>query len=89
MAFYKDSKYLVDTSPDEDYWNSRYLPGEEVPVSGIYICTRCKKEVTCNKGDPFPPNDHGHSSSSRSRILAKMLEEPKWKLIIKTNTMGA
>lgn len=29
--------------------------GQKVQVSGIYKCSKCKNEVTCVKGEPFPP----------------------------------
>lgn len=29
--------------------------GEIVPQSGIYKCSVCKNEVTCVKGERFPP----------------------------------
>jgi hypothetical protein len=30
-------------------------PGSTVPRSGIYFCIICNHEVTCVKGEPFPP----------------------------------
>ncbi|MBM4395606.1 MAG: hypothetical protein FJ087_07945 [Deltaproteobacteria bacterium] len=30
-------------------------PGETVPESGIYKCIWCGNEVTCVKGEVFPP----------------------------------
>ena len=32
-----------------------YKSGEKVQQSGIYKCSKCKNEVTCVKGEPFPP----------------------------------
>jgi hypothetical protein len=32
-----------------------YKSGQKVPQSGIYRCVRCNNEVTCVKGEPFPP----------------------------------
>lgn len=32
-----------------------YKSGQIVPQSGIYKCTNCNNEVTCVKGEPFPP----------------------------------
>lgn len=32
-----------------------HRPGETVPISGIYACTGCRNEVTCVRGEPFPP----------------------------------
>ncbi|VTS03848.1 Uncharacterized protein OS=Burkholderia pseudomallei MSHR2990 GN=Y046_2082 PE=4 SV=1: YjzC [Gemmata massiliana] len=40
-----------------------YKPGEQVPCSGIYRVTHDTRhtqphEVTCVKGEPFPPCNH-------------------------------
>ena len=32
-----------------------YTSGEIVPQSGIYKCTNCGNEITCVKGERFPP----------------------------------
>lgn len=29
--------------------------GEIVKISGIYECNKCHNQVTCVKGEPFPP----------------------------------
>lgn len=36
-----------------------YKSGEIVPVSGIYYDLESKSEVTCVKGEPFPPSSEG------------------------------
>ncbi|MCE2009028.1 MULTISPECIES: protein L [Enterobacter] len=56
-------QFLQRVEGDKERWTSQYNPGDTVPVSGIYRCTVCGKEVTSNKDDPFPPqNHHQHSS---------------------------
>jgi len=40
------------------WWKETYSPGKIVPVSGIYKCTVCDKEIASNKDDPFPPQSH-------------------------------
>lgn len=56
-----------------------YGIGDEVPVSGIYRCRNCGKEITSNQGDKFPPqNTHQHPQAGPVR----------WRLIIWTNTSG-
>jgi len=37
--------------------------GEIVEVSGIYKCTSCGNEVTCVKGERFPPCSKCHGST--------------------------
>lgn len=37
-----------------------YKSGQTVPQSGIYKCSICKNEVTCVKGEPFPPCHAGN-----------------------------
>ncbi|OCG58317.1 hypothetical protein A9G37_06910 [Gilliamella sp. GillExp13] len=62
---------------EKKIWLTKYSPGTTVQVSGIYKCTECNKEVTCNKDDPFPPpKDHEH------------IKETKWKLIVEADTKG-
>lgn len=80
MAWYLNLDNLKKTGkPDNDWWTHVYTPGSTVPVSGIYKCTGCRKEVTCNEDDPFPPqNHHQHPGSSPIR----------WELIVRTNTNG-
>ncbi|WP_447870352.1 protein L [Serratia fonticola] len=81
MAAYTNEtkKHLTLVSGDNERWKSTYGPGKEVPVSGIYRCTVCGKEITSNKSDPFPPQNH-HQHSSNKDI--------SWQLIIRTDTAG-
>lgn len=88
MAMYKNNEYLTLTNSNEEYWDKEYSSGEEVPVSGIYRCTDCGEEVTCNKGDVFPPNDHAHSKAVSFLSRLKDKSSKKWMLIIQTNTTG-
>lgn len=81
MAFFINKDYLKKDFDfiDEKFWKNLYSPGQEVKVSGIYICTECQKEITSNKGDPFPPPNIYHD---HDKI------DIKWKLIVRTNTNG-
>ena len=73
---------FVTAKGHEERWTKRYSPGEKVPVSGIYRCIACKKEVTSNaqNDDRFPPPSH-HSHPN--------LAATKWQLIVRTNTDGS
>lgn len=77
MAWYIDKK-LVRAAAHKPHWDQIHSPGEEVPMSGIYRCQKCGKEVTCNKSDPFPPqNKHQHGDCSTPIA---------WKLLVRTET---
>lgn len=80
MAWYKSSEHLVQSTTGVDHWKKTYGPGDDVPVSGIYICLGCTREITSNSPDKFPPqNRHQHEFTDG---------EIEWKLIVRTNTQG-
>lgn len=80
MAWYTENSAIVKAKPENKWWNETYAPNDKVPVSGIYKCTGCKLEITSNKGDPFPSQNHHQHPVSTGSI--------KWKLIVRTNTNG-
>jgi len=80
MSFKIGSSIIDSVNSNKTHWQSTYGPGNEVPISGIYRCIGCKKEITSNKGDPFPPQNHHQHPSSQGEV--------KWKLNIRTNTDG-
>lgn len=80
MAWWTDASALTKSDGSGDHWKTSYSPGATVAVSGIYRCVGCKKEITSNKGDPFPPQNHHQHSTSQGAI--------KWKLNVRTNTDG-
>ena len=80
MSWFIDTSVLSKGKPENDWWKKDYGPAETVPTSGIYRCLGCKKEVTSNEGDPFPPQNHHQHSVAQGRI--------RWKLNVRTNTDG-
>jgi len=81
MAWYAELTNIHLTGkPGNSWWTHYYGPSQDVPVSGIYKCRHCKREVTCNFGDIFPPQNHHQHPSS--------LGEISWELIVRTNTSG-
>ena len=77
MAWFIDSDRVKRSTKTElKHWNDVHRPGEEIPHSGIYFCTGCNKEIACNEGDPFPPQNHSQHSHSAPPI--------RWKLLVKT-----
>lgn len=82
MALYSPStrKYLLETNqPGNSHWKTTYRPGDTVPKSGIYRCVNCGDEITSNKGDPFPPQNHAQHPCA---------EKIAWQLIVLTQTKG-
>jgi hypothetical protein len=82
MAGYtsQTEKYLQSVAHSKEWWTDSYTIGDTVPVSGIYKCQGCNKEITSNEGDPFPPqNKHQHTA---------LQGEVVWKLIVRTDTKG-
>lgn len=84
MAWFANDKVVLKVgaaAAAAPRWNLVHKPGETVPLSGIYCCTACKKEVTSNKDDPFPTQNH-HQHDPR-------LGDIGWKMIVRTNTEGS
>lgn len=74
-------KYLHELNSSKEWWVTTYYPADIFPVSGIYRCKGCGKEITSNKDDKFPPqNRHQHSDIGDHSI--------RWQLIVRTDTNG-
>jgi len=72
MAYYVPStkKYLVEAQePDGSVWRKLFHPATECPASGIYRCANCGDEVTCNKGDRLPPQNHSQHTTTEKNIM--------------------
>lgn len=80
MSWHISTSTLVAGDGAREHWQKTYGPSDTVPVSGIYRCTGCKREITSNAGDPFPAQNKHQHSSSQGAI--------RWKLNVRTNTDG-
>jgi hypothetical protein len=80
MSSYTSNSVLKKVDGSKEWWTTEYDPGDEVPVSGIYRCLGCNREVTSNYKDPFPPQNHHQHSAGQGKI--------RWKLNVRTNTSG-
>lgn len=80
MSWYTEKSWLTKVGGDKEWWTTTYNPADEVPISGIYRCLGCRKEVTSNKRDIFPPQNHHQHSEAQGKI--------RWKLNVRTNTEG-
>lgn len=79
MAWYTEAAHLQAEKVTQ-VWTDTHGPAEKVQASGIYRCKGCKREVTCNKNDPFPPQSHHQHAPHEGDI--------RWKLIVRANTDG-
>jgi hypothetical protein len=80
MSWYIDSSRLTKSDGKGEWWTTTYDPGDNVPVSGIYRCVGCHREITSNAHDPFPAQNHHQHSQEQGRI--------RWRLNVRTNTEG-
>ncbi|CAH0181687.1 protein L [Stenotrophomonas lactitubi] len=81
MAWHTSTSVLLQVNATNEWWNTVYSPGDTVQVSGIYRCLGCKREITSNQRDPFPPQSHHQHAPQQGAI--------RWKLNVRTNTEGA
>jgi hypothetical protein len=72
MALYKYQQYLEKS--ESESFDKIYSPGSAVPLSGIYRCQGCDREIASNEGDPFPPQNHHQHSTSQGDI--------RWRLAV-------
>lgn len=80
MAYYTDNSSFDKITNPSETWGKIFGPADTVPASGIYRCIGCKKEVTSNKGDKFPPQNHHQHSAAAGEV--------RWKMNVWTNTEG-
>jgi len=80
MAWYTKESSLALSDGSGAHWKTVYGPANKVPVSGIYKCPGCKKEITSNEGDLFPPQNHHQHTATQGTV--------RWKLIVRTDTEG-
>ena len=80
MSWWTDNSALTKSNGKGEWWTTTYHPGDEVPVSGIYRCLGCKKEITSNNPDPVPPQNHHQHTQAQGSI--------RWRLNVRTNTKG-
>lgn len=81
MSWWIDNSVLAKGDANSGHWKGEYDPGDTVPVSGIYRCIGCTREITSNAKDPFPPQNHHQHTTAQGKV--------KWKLNIRSNTNGS
>jgi hypothetical protein len=72
MAIYKYAEYL--TKSEEAVYDNVCKPGTVAPLSGIYRCMGCHREVASNQIQPLPPQNHHQHTEGQGDI--------RWRLIV-------
>lgn len=80
MSWTISTSVVGEGDPTQAHWKDVYGPGERVPVSGIYRCPGCRREVAANQRDPFPPQNHHQHKANEGDI--------RWRLNVRANTVG-
>lgn len=80
MAWYNDGTNLTKTTSTHERWTKVYAVGEVAPVSGIYRCPGCGKEIAHNQDTKLPPQNHHQHQPGQGVV--------RWKLIVRSNTKG-
>ena len=72
MAIYKYNFYL--TSNSNNTFDMTYVPGAMTPVSGVYRCHVCGREIVSEENRPLPPQNHHQHAYNLGPI--------RWQLIV-------
>lgn len=73
-----DQVVAVPTILGGSPWTTLYEISDTVPLSGIYRCHGCGDEITCNRDDGFPPQNHHQHPDPAVPV--------QWQLIVSTKT---
>lgn len=80
-GYVEGQSVLRNVEPKNEWWRTTYHPGNTVPVSGIFRCVGCGREDCCNKGDPFPPQNHHQHTVAQGAI--------RWRLNVRAEHVSA
>ncbi|HVY19512.1 MAG TPA: hypothetical protein VHA70_05475 [Bauldia sp.] len=72
MATYKHKNILNQS--DSDAFDNLHKPGTTAPLSGIYRCHGCGREVASNQDQPLPPQNHHQHKPAQGEI--------RWRLAV-------
>lgn len=72
MAVYKYAYYLGQSQ--ETYYDHVHSPGTQSPLSGIYRCEGCGREVVSEHPKLLPPQSHHQHTVDQGNI--------RWRLIV-------
>jgi hypothetical protein len=78
MAWYSEKSILKKSDGNKTWWMNDYSPSDKVPISGIYRCLGCNREIASNENDSFPPQNHHQHTKEQGEI--------RWKLNVRTES---
>jgi hypothetical protein len=71
MALYLYSTYINKANPNSVF-DEKHKPGAVTPLSGIYRCVNCHREIVHTHEKPLPPQNH-HQHPNATPILWQLL----------------
>ena len=76
MALYKNPKVVIQNSDKafDEIWEPGQTPGHP----GIYRCLGCGKEITSNKDNTLPPQNHHQHTATQGKI--------RWQMVVYAQT---
>jgi hypothetical protein len=74
MALYKNPNFIGYS--DHAAFDGEHSPGIPAPLSGIYRCMGCGREVVSLKDDSLPPQNHHQHSPGRYAVAANCVCGP-------------
>ena len=72
MALYKYPQVLELLN--DPIFDQLYVPSATTPLSGIYRCQACGREITSVKSYPLPPQNHHQHTVTQGPI--------QWRLVV-------
>lgn len=72
MALYKHKKFLGPSG--HEAFDREYPPGTPAPMTGIYRCMGCRREIIAEQPQELPPASHHCHSVMQGTI--------RWRLIV-------
>lgn len=69
MAAITSESVINAVQPLQAHWTQHYEPGEQAPVTGIYRCVGCTREIAANAGDVFPSHDQNALCGAKTQDL--------------------
>ena len=71
MALFKDSLHVKKS--DDNAFDSLQNPGSITPLSAIYRCAACGREIVSEQNKPLPPQNHHQHAVGAGAIRWQML----------------
>jgi hypothetical protein len=71
MALYKNDQFVKQTTDAQ--FDTVHQPGSATPLSAIYRCTGCGREIVSEEHKSFPPQNHHQHTIAQGSIRWQMI----------------